>query len=147
MIHPVTLELEPGQLLMANSGCLIIQVRAYKYVGRNHFVLVNAGFNDLIRPAMYGSYYHASFTPSGHQAIIGEALSTVLSGALCESGDVFTQTKDGLLEYPLLPPANIEDLIVFHDCGAYGASMSSNYNNRPLAAEVLIDGDGVRLIR
>ncbi|HDS1758845.1 diaminopimelate decarboxylase [Pseudomonas sp. M5] len=145
--HPVSLELEPGRLLVAEAGCLITQVRASKDVGRNHFVLVNAGFNDLLRPAMYGAYHQATVIPQDAHTPPRQPRPTVVAGALCEAGDVFTQSADGQLEQRLLLPVEVDDLIVFHACGAYGSSMSSNYNSRPLAAEVLLDGDRVRLIR
>jgi diaminopimelate decarboxylase len=70
-----------------------------------------------------------------------------VAGPLCESGDVFTQSAGGVVETRELPPAEAGDLLVFHDTGAYGASMSSNHNTRPLAAEVLVDGHAARLIR
>jgi diaminopimelate decarboxylase len=72
---------------------------------------------------------------------------TVVAGPLCESGDVFTQGEGGVVLTRDLPRAQVGDLIVFHDTGAYGASMSSNYNSRPYIAEVLVDGDTARLIR
>ena len=70
-----------------------------------------------------------------------------MAGPLCESGDVFTQAEGGVVLTRALPQAQVGDLMVLHDAGAYGASMSSNYNSRPLAAEVLVDGDSHRLIR
>lgn len=140
----VHLEIEPGRYLVAEAGMLIAEVRATKDVGKNHFVLVDAGFNDLMRPSMYGSYHHISLLS---QDAPGPAQPTVVAGPLCESGDVFTQGEGGVVQTRLLPPARVGDLLVFHDAGAYGASMSSNYNTRPLAPEVLVDGDSVRLIR
>ena len=74
-------------------------------------------------------------------------VETVVGGPLCESGDVFTQQADSVLEPVWLPTPNVGDLLVIHDAGAYGASMSSQYNSRPLAPEILIDGDDVRVIR
>ena len=71
----------------------------------------------------------------------------MVGGPLCESGDVFTQQADSVLEPVWLPAPNVGDLLVIHDAGAYGASMSSQYNSRPLAPEILIDGDDVRVIR
>jgi diaminopimelate decarboxylase len=71
----------------------------------------------------------------------------VVAGPLCESGDVFTQGAHGVVQARALPEARVGDLLVFHDAGAYGASMSSNYNSRPLAAEVLVDGGAARVIR
>jgi len=76
-----------------------------------------------------------------------EPRPTVLAGPLCESGDVFTQGADGVVETRALPPAEVGDLLVFHGAGAYGASMSSNYNSRLHAAEYLMDGVNSRLIR
>jgi hypothetical protein len=73
-------------------------------------------------------------------ALQAERRPTVVAGPLCESGDVFTQDAGGVVETRALAPAEVGDLLVFHDTGAYGASMSSNYNTRPLAAEVLVDG-------
>jgi diaminopimelate decarboxylase len=70
-----------------------------------------------------------------------------VGGPLCESGDVFTQEEGGLVTPRSLPEARVGDLVVLHDAGAYAASMASNYNTRPLAPEVLLEGEGFRLIR
>jgi len=70
-----------------------------------------------------------------------------VAGPLCESGDVFTQLEGGVVESRAIPEARVGDYLVFHDAGAYGASMSSNYNSRPLLAEVLIEAGEPRLIR
>ncbi|MCR3755278.1 MAG: diaminopimelate decarboxylase [Sodalis sp. Psp] len=146
--HPVTLEIEPGRFLVAESGVLVAQVRAVKNMGRRHFVLVDAGFNDLMRPAMYGSYHHISLLPAdGRDLSAYPMLDTVVGGPLCESGDVFTQTTGGSVAPHHLPPAQMGDYLVFHDTGAYGASMSSNYNSRPLLPEVLFEGGLARQIR
>ncbi|ENJ4477550.1 diaminopimelate decarboxylase [Yersinia enterocolitica] len=146
--HPVSLEIEPGRFLVAEAGVLIAQVRAVKNMGRRHYVLVDAGFNDLMRPAMYGSYHHISVLPADGRSLANEPLiDTVVAGPLCESGDVFTQEAGGGLETRKLPAANIGDYLVFHDTGAYGASMSSNYNSRPLLPEVLFEQGQPRLIR
>ena len=140
--HALTLELEPGRYLVAESAVLLAEVRAVKNAGANRFVLVDAGFNELMRPAMYGAFHAMSLIGAG-----GTAQPTVVAGPLCESGDVFTQGPGGEVLTRELPPAAVGDLLVIHDAGAYGASMSSNYNSRPLAAEVLVDGDAARLIR
>ncbi|WP_055586529.1 diaminopimelate decarboxylase [Streptacidiphilus griseoplanus] len=145
--HPVRLEIEPGRFLVAGSGVLAAEVQARKPMGGNHFVLVDAGFNDLMRPAMYGSSHQVSVLSPGGEVRDTAVLDTVLAGPLCESGDVFTQTPGGEVQPVPLPWAEIGDLLVFHDAGAYGASMSSNYNSRPLVPEVLLDGAETRLIR
>ncbi|AVX37002.1 MULTISPECIES: diaminopimelate decarboxylase [Yersinia] len=146
--HSVSLEIEPGRFLVAESGVLIAQVRAVKEMGSRHYVLVDAGFNDLMRPAMYGSYHHISLLPADGRSLASEALiETVVGGPLCESGDIFTQEAGGGLETRALPAARIGDYLVFHDTGAYGASMSSNYNSRPLLPEVLFEQGQPRLIR
>lgn len=146
--HPVSLEIEPGRFLVAESGVLVAQVRAVKDMGRRHYVLVDAGFNDLMRPAMYGSYHHISLLPAdGRDLTSALLIDTVVGGPLCESGDVFTQEAGGGLETRALPAAKIGDYLVFHDTGAYGASMSSNYNSRPLLPEVLFEQGQPRLIR
>ena len=144
--HPVHLEIEPGRFLVAEAGALLAEVRAVKDMGANHFVLCDAGFNDLVRPAMYGGHHAISVLPRTGAAS-AERRPSVVAGPLCESGDVFTQDAGGVVEARALAPAEIGDLLVFHDAGAYGASMSSNYNTRPLAAEVLVDGDTARVIR
>ncbi|MBJ9338049.1 diaminopimelate decarboxylase [Citrobacter freundii] len=145
--HPIALEIEPGRFLVAEAGVLVAQVRSVKEMGSRHFVLIDAGFNDLMRPAMYGSYHHIS-------ALAGDGRSlehtphreTVVAGPLCESGDVFTQQEGGNVETRLLPAVVPGDYLVLHDTGAYGASMSSNYNSRPLLPEVLFDNGVARLI-
>ena len=151
--HAVHLEIEPGRFLVAEAGALVAEVRAVKDMGANHFVLCDAGFNDLVRPAMYGGHHAISVLPRANAAVradLGQSAErrpSVVAGPLCESGDVFTQDSSGVVESRDLAPAEVGDLLVFHDAGAYGASMSSNYNTRPLAAEVLVDGAIARVIR
>ncbi|MFN3302842.1 MAG: diaminopimelate decarboxylase [Roseateles sp.] len=143
--HALTLELEPGRYLVAESAVLLAEVRAVKNAGANRFVLVDAGFNELMRPAMYGSFHAMTLLPRDGEA--RPVQPSVVAGPLCESGDVFTQGPGGEVLTRELPAARVGDLLVIHDAGAYGASMSSNYNSRPLAAEVLVDGEATRLIR
>lgn len=143
--RPVKLEIEPGRYLVAESGVLVAEVRATKRMGQNQFVLVDAGFNDLMRPSMYGSYHE--ITLLSQDGKVEAPRPSVIAGPLCESGDVFTQGEGGLVLTRPLSPARVGDLLVFHDAGAYGASMSSNYNTRPLIPEVLVDGDASCLIR
>ena len=146
--HPVKLEIEPGRFLVAESGVLVSQVRAVKNMGSRHFVLVDAGFSDLMRPSMYGSYHHISLLAGDDRAIDPQnTVDSVVAGPLCESGDVFTQLEGGKVETRALPAAQVGDYLVFHDTGAYGASMSSNYNSRPLIPEVLFEQGQPREIR
>lgn len=146
--HPVKLEIEPGRFLVAESGVLVSQVRAVKNMGSRHFVLVDAGFSDLMRPSMYGSYHHISLLAGDGRAIDPQnTVDSVVAGPLCESGDVFTQLEGGKVETRALPAAQVGDYLVFHDTGAYGASMSSNYNSRPLIPEVLFEQGQPREIR
>lgn len=145
--HPVTLEIEPGRYLVAESGVLLAEVRATKDVGANHFTLVDAGFNDLMRPTLYGAHHEISLIPAAGSAADRPMRPSIVAGPLCESGDVFTQDSSGNVLARDFPEAHVGDLLVFSDAGAYGASMSSNYNSRPLAPEVLVDGSEIRLIR
>jgi diaminopimelate decarboxylase len=145
--HAVALELEPGRYLVAESGVLVSEVRATKDMGRNHFVMVDAGFSDLMRPAMYGSFHGMELLHHDGTQASGDTQETVVAGPLCESGDVFTQGEGGVVLQRALPKAQVGDFMVIHDTGAYGASMSSNYNTRPLIAEVLLEGGAPRLIR
>ena len=143
--HAVHLEIEPGRFLTAQAGVLLTEVMATKAVGANHYTLVDAGFNDLLRPAMYGAWHEIELLPrsEGDRSIV----NTAVAGPLCESGDLFTQSPSGDLLLRALPEALVGDLLVLHDAGAYGASMSSNYNSRPLIPEVLVEGNSSRLIR
>ncbi|QCI23573.1 diaminopimelate decarboxylase [Buchnera aphidicola] len=146
--HVVQLEIEPGRFLVAESGILVSEVRSVKKTSSRLFVLVNAGFNDLIRPVMYGSYHHISVI-SGDGRVLNEenTKETVVGGPLCESGDIFTQNSQGDIEVRMLPRVKPGDYLVFHDTGAYGASMSSNYNSRPLIPEILFEDGHFRVIR
>ena len=143
--HQLGLEIEPGRYLVAESGVLLGEVRAAKNAGSNRFVLVDTGFNELMRPSMYGSFHAMELLRRDGTARAPQP--TVVAGPLCESGDVFTQGDGGVVLPRDLPAAQVGDLLVIHDTGAYGASMSSNYNTRPLIAEVLVDGSEARLIR
>ena len=145
MGRAIKLEIEPGRYLVAESGVLLAEVRAAKSMGSRFFALVDAGFNELARPSMYGSYHEIGVLAA--DGAPRPPRETVVAGPLCESGDVFTQGDGGVVLSRELPEPRIGDLLVFHDAGAYGASMSSNYNSRPLTAEVLVDGGVARLIR
>jgi diaminopimelate decarboxylase len=145
--HSVELEIEPGRYLAGPAAVLLAEVRATKTMGNNHFTVIDAGFNDLLRPAMYGAYHALSLLSRSDDVDARARRPTLVAGPVCESGDVFTQDESGNPLPRQLPEARVGDVLVFHDTGAYGASMSSNYNSRPLAAEVLLDGDRPTLIR
>lgn len=120
-----------------------------KDMGSRHFVLVDAGFNNLMRPAMYGSYHYISLLLADSRELAEQPpRETVIAGPLCESGDIFTHQAGGGRGNPFVTPAvKVADYLVFHDTGAYGASMSSNYNSRPLLPEVLFENRVPCLIR
>ncbi|CAL4324347.1 diaminopimelate decarboxylase [Buchnera aphidicola] len=144
----IELEIEPGRFLVAESGMLITQVRVVKKMGNKNFVLVDAGFNDLMRPAMYGSYHHISVIASNNRKIDEKnTIDTIVGGPLCESGDIFTQEEGGSVKTRKLPIIYVGDYLIFHDTGAYGSSMSSNYNTRPLIPEILLENKKFRMIR
>ncbi len=144
--HAVRLEVEPGRYLVAESSVLLTQIRSIKKTGDNLFYLVDAGFDTLVRPAMYGSYHDISICPADGREI-SATQEAVVAGPLCESGDVFTQEEGGVVVTRLLPEARVGDYLILHDTGAYGAAMSSNYNTRKLAAEILISDGSDEVIR
>src|SRR5450830_361868 len=146
--HPVSLEIEPGRFLLAEAGVLVAEVQGVKTTPDHRFVIVDAGFNDLMRPSFYGSYHKISVVPrDGSDVSVRSRQSVVVAGPLCEAGDVFTQIAGGTIVERDLPAPKIGDYLLFHDAGAYGAAMSSNYNSKPLAPEILIDGEVSRQIR
>ncbi len=144
--HAVVLELEPGRYPVAESGFLISEIRAVKQMGENLFYLVDAGFNNLARPAMYGAWHPISVS-TGDTESSDDLRPVIVGGPLCESGDIFTQAEGGVVEHRNLPAASVGDFLVIECAGAYGFTMSSNYNSKPLAAEVLIDAGQDCLIR
>lgn len=144
--HSVMLEVEPGRYLVAEAGYLVAQIRSVKQQGANRFYLLDAGFETLVRPSMYGSYHEISVaTADGRK--VSEADDVIVGGPLCESGDVFTQEEGGVVVTRHLPDARAGDYLVIHDAGAYGAAMSSNYNTRRLAPEVLVHEGTPEIIR
>jgi diaminopimelate decarboxylase len=145
--HRVSLEIEPGRYLVAQSGALVTRVRATKREGANRFVIVDAGFNDLARPVMYGAYHAIDVIGQAGALVSGPTQPAVVAGPLCESGDVFTQEDGGVVVPRDLPDVAVGDLVVIRDAGAYASSMASNYNTRPLAPEFLLDRGTVTQIR
>jgi diaminopimelate decarboxylase len=150
--HPVHLEIEPGRFLVAESGSLITEIRAVKQMGENLFYLVDAGFNNLARPILYGAYHPMAICKQrGRRSEVGgQGVATkqvVVGGPLCESGDIFTQQDGGFIAHRELPEAQVGDLLVIGCAGAYGQVMASNYNSKPIAPEVLIENGKTHLIR
>lgn len=143
--HSISLEIEPGRFLVAESGYLLTEIRAIKKMGDNLFYLVDAGFNNLARPILYGAYHPMSIAFSGEPTEQTQAV--IVGGPLCESGDIFTQEEGGFVCSRELPVAKVGDHLVIECAGAYGYVMSSNYNSKPFAAEVLIDENGTHLVR
>jgi len=128
---------EPGRLLAANAGVLlsrVIQVNA-RSDGRT-FVVLDAGMNDLMRPALYDAFHEVA--PVRERA--GQARAYDLVGPICESTDVFARERR-------LAPLEAGDLVAFMGAGAYGAVLASEYNSRPLVPEVLVDGDRWAVVR
>jgi diaminopimelate decarboxylase len=161
--HKISLEIEPGRYLVAESGYLLTEIRAVKRMGSNTFYLLDAGFNNLARPILYGAYHPMSVcpagalgAPAGRGANAGLSSSAgagrphhdvVVGGPLCESGDIFTQEEGGFVCKRNLPVAAVGDFLIIERAGAYGFVMASNYNSKPLAAEVLIQAGQPHLIR
>jgi diaminopimelate decarboxylase len=143
--HALTLEIEPGRYLVAESGYLISEIRAVKSMGENRFYLLDAGFNNLARPILYGAYHPMTVAFAGVEN--EQTQPVIVGGPLCESGDIFTQQDGGYVCTRELPIAKVGDYLVIHCAGAYGFVMSSNYNSKPYAAEVLLENGQAHLIR
>jgi diaminopimelate decarboxylase len=128
--------LEPGRVLVGNAGILLTRVLYVKASGRKRFVVVDAGMNDLIRPSLYEAHHHIE--PVGAEPRAEGTVDVV--GPVCESSDFLAQGRR-------MPVPEAGDLLCVRSAGAYGFAMSSNYNTRPRAAEVLVEGDTARLVR
>jgi diaminopimelate decarboxylase len=144
--HKLSLEIEPGRYLVAESGYLVTEIRAIKQMGGNTFYLLDAGFNNLARPILYGAYHPMSISPRDGSKD-RPLRDVVVGGPLCESGDIFTQEEGGYVCTRSLPQANVGDYLVIERAGAYGFVMASNYNSKPLSAEVLIKDGKPHLVR
>ena len=132
----VTLLLEPGRFLVAQAGMLLVRVLYMKKNGKKTFVITDAGMNDLIRPALYQAYHE--IVPVTSRA--GRKQMVDVVGPVCETGDFFARDR-------AMPRLEVGDLVAILDAGAYGMSLSSNYNSRLRPAEVLIRGKSPELIR
>lgn len=126
---------EPGRLIAGNSGVLVSEVLYVKRTSRT-YAIVDAGMNDLMRPALYDALH--SVVPVREADATAKPVDVV--GPVCESSDVFAKDL-------LMPPVNEGDLIAFRTAGAYGASMSNSYNSRRMVPEVLVDGERYAVIR
>jgi diaminopimelate decarboxylase len=138
--------LEPGRSIVANAGILLAQVQYTKQGGTKKFVIIDAAMNDLIRPTLYESYHFiwpvkGNMPPNRTSVLRVEGDEKVdVVGPICESGDYLAKDR-------YLPVLKRGDLVSIFSAGAYGFAMSSNYNARPRAAEVLVDGAGYKVIR
>ena len=125
----LTLIVEPGRFLVGNAAVLLTRVLYRKRSGGRDFVIVDAGMNDLLRPSHYNAFHRIeAVRPSGTRGTVD------IVGPVCETGDCFGVGRE-------LDDVRAGDLLAIHSAGAYGAAMSSNYNSRPRAAEVLVDGE------
>jgi diaminopimelate decarboxylase len=133
--------LEPGRSIVGPAGALVTRVLYRKRNGDKRFVVVDAAMNDLIRPALYGAHHEIMPVMIREGAISDERPATVdIVGPICETGDFFARDRQ-------LPYTGEGDLLAILDTGAYGMSISSNYNTRCRAAEVLVDGKKAKLVR
>ncbi len=144
--HRIRLEIEPGRYLVAESGFLIAEIRAVKKMGDNLFYLLDAGFNDLARPILYGAYHPISIAHRTPKSEVPH-VDVVVGGPLCESGDIFTQEEGGYVAKRSLPMASVGDYLILEVAGAYGFVMASNYNGRYRTPEVLIENGALKCIR
>ena len=132
----VTLILEPGRVIVGNAGILVTEVLYLKENEERKFVIVDAGMNDLIRPALYGSYQAVrSVLETDGEKIVADVV-----GPICESGDFFAKDRE-------IARPQRGDLLAIMSAGAYGFTMASNYNSHPKAPEVLVDGDKYYVVR
>ena len=132
----VTLILEPGRVMVGNAGILVTEVLYLKETDEKKFVVVDGGMNDLIRPALYGSY-------QAIQPVVERKSETIVAdvvGPICESGDFFAKDRE-------VPRPQPGDLLAIMSAGAYGFTMASNYNAHPKPPEVLVDGDNFYVVR
>lgn len=133
----VTVVLEPGRVLVGNAGILLTRVLYTKQSPAKNFLVVDAGMNDLIRPSLYGSYHAIQRV---RQSLAGPEVVVDVVGPICESGDFLAKDR-------ALPRSEPGELLAVMSAGAYGHTMSSNYNARPRAPEVIVRGDRYHVVR
>jgi diaminopimelate decarboxylase len=126
----VTLILEPGRVIVGNAGILLTEVQYLKETETKKFIIVDGGMNDLIRPALYGSYQEILPVAASN----GEKIVADIVGPICESGDFFAKDRE-------ITRPKRGDLLAVMSAGAYGFTMASNYNSHPKPPEILVDGD------
>ena len=133
--RPQELLLEPGRAIAGNAGILLTRVEFLKHTGHKNFAIVDAAMNDLQRPALYGAWH--DIVPVAPRDSSASRYDIV--GPICETGDFLGKDRDLSLAEG--------DLLAVRSAGAYGFTMSSNYNSRPRVAEVMVDGEEVHVIR
>jgi diaminopimelate decarboxylase len=138
VLQPLKLKIlvEPGRFIVGNAGALIARVEFVKKTGKKNFVIVDAAMNDLIRPAFYDSYHEIVSLNKGK----GRMIASDVVGGICESSDFFCKDRP-------LPRLVEGDYLAILSAGAYGFAMASNYNSRPLAAEVMVNGSQSAQVR
>ncbi len=134
----VTVLLEPGRSIVGNAGVLLTRVLYRKDTGDKKFVVIDAAMNDLIRPPLYDSYHEVR--PVSEARLGGPTEKVDVVGPICESGDFLAKDRE-------LARTAEGDLLAVMSAGAYGFAMASNYNTRPRAAEVLVDGNRYTIVR
>jgi len=130
------IQMEPGRYMVGNAGILLSETTYVKATGERDFLVLDAGMNDLIRPTLYEAYH--AIGPVDNFDRKTKTYDVV--GPICESGDIFAEGRE-------MPEILDGELVAIHSAGAYGFAMASNYNTRPLPAEILVDGDNVSIIR
>jgi len=135
-----TLLLEPGRFIAGNAGILVARITYVKRSGRKRFLIVDAAMNDLVRPSLYGSFHEiwpvkgSGLPPTRGGRRPAKSLAADVVGPICESGDFLAKDR------PLPKDLKSGDLLAVFSAGAYGHTMSSNYNTRPMSPEVLVNG-------
>ena len=130
--------MEPGRFIVGNAGILVVSVLYVKKTARKNFIIVDGAMNDLIRPALYGARHNILPLRKGQHS--QRKIQYDVVGPICESADFFAKAR-------IIPTVKQGDLLAIMGCGAYGFSMSSNYNSRLRAAEVMVKKDKAYLIR
>lgn len=145
--------LEPGRYVVAQAGVLLTTVTSKRISGGQWWLGCDSGFNHLVRPSKYGAYHHILNASRGNDSHLraswnpdGPMEDVIVAGNLCESGDVFTREGENIATRPI-SSVGIDDVLAICDAGAYGFSMASIYNARPLPPEVLVSGGNARLVR